>query len=337
MKTTDQDRVAVAAHCDGEAGYLALKLRDGTQISIPVNMLEGLKGDDDTDALAEVKITREGLGLHWPKLDIELSVSELLAKVFGAQEEATRAVKQVVKNKKKFQKCLGVRTTTDIFFKNIVDKWKNNRVVKGFRDRLLGEFLKKSPEFNNKFDLASKFGWPLMVTPQGRVVVLALTIASTAGAAFVKIRNARELDFIGVDLCSTIMPISLIIAAIDGSITDEERATIENCFVKKWGYNSVYIAQYMDTLEQRPNEYSVENPNESLVKKLIDDLCDCIEGNEGINSKRIQKSVIDILDRVALVVQHKQDEKKQQISFIDQMLTEKLESDSNTENQTNGE
>ena len=328
MKTTDQDRVAVAAHYDGEAGYLALKLRDGTQTSIPVNMLEELQGAD-ADELAEVEITREGLGLHWPRLDVDLSVSELLTRVFGAQEEATRAVKQVVKNKKKFQKCLGVRTTTDIFFKNIVDKWKNNRVVKGFRDRLLGAFLKKSPEFNNKFDLASKFGWPLMVTPQGRVVVLALTIASTAGAAFVKIRNARELDFIGVDLCSTIMPISLKIAAIDGSITDEERATIENCFVKKWGYNSVYIAQYMDTLEQRPNESSVE--------KLIEDLCDCIEGNEGINSKRIQKSVIDILDRVALVVQHKQDEKKQQISFIDQMLTEKLESDSNIENQTYGE
>ena len=341
MQTTDQDMAAVTARYDREAGYLVLKLRDGTQIGILVNILEELQGAD-ADALAEVEITREGLSLHWPKLDVELNISELLARVLGSQswtdcvdnlkagEEAAKTVKQVIKDKKKFQKCLGVRTTTDVFPENIADKWKNNKVIKGFKARVIDAILerlglisreeKKSSEFNKKLAIASQLGLQLVIK-QKKFVILALIIYAV-GRVFFNSLNASKLNLIGVKLFFMITPLSLKIAAIDGNIIDEERETLKNYFVGNCGYNPVYIDQYMETLEQRPNECSVE--------ELTKDLCNYIKDNEGINREIIRKSIIGILDNVALVIQHKKDEKKQQISFIDKMLTEKLGSDSNT-------
>ena len=54
------------------------------EIAFPPRLAEGL-ADASADELADIEISPAGLGLHWPKLDIDLYVPALLEGVFGSK------------------------------------------------------------------------------------------------------------------------------------------------------------------------------------------------------------------------------------------------------------
>jgi hypothetical protein len=54
------------------------------QFAFPVKLAEGL-AEAAPESLSEIEITPAGLGLHWPRLDVDLYVPALLQGVFGSK------------------------------------------------------------------------------------------------------------------------------------------------------------------------------------------------------------------------------------------------------------
>lgn len=76
-------RVA-AARYDQESDRIVIDLKNGATFIVPVAMLEGL-ADASPAELAEIEVTPSRAGLHWEKLDADLSVPALLKGVFGSK------------------------------------------------------------------------------------------------------------------------------------------------------------------------------------------------------------------------------------------------------------
>ncbi len=75
--------VAVAARY--RAGMIFVELSSGVEIRFPVRLAQGLDNGSPKD-LAEIRIEARGLGLHWPKLDVDLYVPSLLQGVLGTRK-----------------------------------------------------------------------------------------------------------------------------------------------------------------------------------------------------------------------------------------------------------
>jgi hypothetical protein len=75
---------AVAAHYDADRGRIVIDLNTGYSVSFPAARAQGLEHASPA-ALAEIKITPSGYGLHFPKLDADLWVPALLEGVFGSR------------------------------------------------------------------------------------------------------------------------------------------------------------------------------------------------------------------------------------------------------------
>lgn len=73
---------ATRARCDRKTGRVLVELTNGCRFAFPARRAEGLDGASE-DELAEVAILGLGLGLHWERLDVDLSVPRLLAGLFG--------------------------------------------------------------------------------------------------------------------------------------------------------------------------------------------------------------------------------------------------------------
>ncbi len=79
----DQPRAASARY-DASSGRVVVELTNGCGFLFPARAVQGLEEADD-DALAEVAILGLGIGLHWKRLDVDVSVPGLLAGLFGAK------------------------------------------------------------------------------------------------------------------------------------------------------------------------------------------------------------------------------------------------------------
>ena len=75
--------VAVAARY--RAGMILIELSSGVEVRFPVRLVEGLENGNPKD-LSEIKIEARGLGLHWPRLDVDLYVPSLLRGVLGTRK-----------------------------------------------------------------------------------------------------------------------------------------------------------------------------------------------------------------------------------------------------------
>ncbi len=73
---------AVQASYDAARDRIVVALSNGAEFSLPPALAQGLDSAD-AKALSGVEISPSGLGLHWPALDADLSVTGLLAGVFG--------------------------------------------------------------------------------------------------------------------------------------------------------------------------------------------------------------------------------------------------------------
>jgi len=80
---------AVFARYDRRAARIVVGLNTGVEVTFPPHLAEGLAGAAPSD-LAQIEISPAGLGLHWPTLDADIYVPELLQGVLGSQSWMAR-------------------------------------------------------------------------------------------------------------------------------------------------------------------------------------------------------------------------------------------------------
>jgi hypothetical protein len=79
----DEPRVTEVEYLAGpRLELLILKLSDGTRHVIPRENLEGLQGAT-SEQIAAVEVLGNGTGLHWPQLDIDYYMPNLLRHIYG--------------------------------------------------------------------------------------------------------------------------------------------------------------------------------------------------------------------------------------------------------------
>ena len=75
---------ARAARYDRRTGRVLVDLTNGCSFAFPARKAQGLERASDAD-LAQVEILGLGFGLHWERLDVDLSVPGLLVGLFGTK------------------------------------------------------------------------------------------------------------------------------------------------------------------------------------------------------------------------------------------------------------
>jgi hypothetical protein len=75
---------ARAARYDRKTGRIQVDLANGCSFAFPARKAQGLERASDQE-LAQIEILGLGLGLHWERLDVDLSVPGLLAGLFGTK------------------------------------------------------------------------------------------------------------------------------------------------------------------------------------------------------------------------------------------------------------
>lgn len=83
-RDAQKPRHAVAAHYDTIKKRVVVELDNGADFSFPPELAQGLAGAPKGH-LADIEISPLGTGLHWTKLDVDLTVDGLLVGVFGSK------------------------------------------------------------------------------------------------------------------------------------------------------------------------------------------------------------------------------------------------------------
>jgi hypothetical protein len=76
---------AQAARYDANSHRLIIELRSGVTVMVPCALIQGLS-DAPPNEIARVKIVARGEDLHWPALDVQISVPRLMAGIFGTRK-----------------------------------------------------------------------------------------------------------------------------------------------------------------------------------------------------------------------------------------------------------
>lgn len=78
---------AVRAHLDTTDRRIVIELTDGSVLRFPAEWVQGLAAAATVadEAVAEVEIIGQGIGLHWERLDADLRVQDVLAGRFGTR------------------------------------------------------------------------------------------------------------------------------------------------------------------------------------------------------------------------------------------------------------
>lgn len=75
---------AAAAEYDSREDRLNLRLKNGANLSLPLDLFEEFEGATP-EQKGDLEITPSGYGLHWESLDIDLSVPSIVKQVLGAK------------------------------------------------------------------------------------------------------------------------------------------------------------------------------------------------------------------------------------------------------------
>jgi hypothetical protein len=92
----EADRIeprASAVHYDANRGLVMIELRSGFAFGFPPERVHGLAGGSAKE-LAQVRISPSGDGLHWDALDIDASLTGLMADALNLKEWAPRFMGQ---------------------------------------------------------------------------------------------------------------------------------------------------------------------------------------------------------------------------------------------------
>ena len=74
--------LASAVRYDQPTGSVIIELNNGSTFAIPTRLMQGLRDASPRD-LKHVEIMGPGLAIEWPTLDMQFTISGLLAGVFG--------------------------------------------------------------------------------------------------------------------------------------------------------------------------------------------------------------------------------------------------------------
>ncbi len=85
---------AVAVRYDAVAKLVIIDLANGCIYAFPPENVQDLRGAD-TSALQTVEIDGLGFNLHWPALDVDLSVPALIAGIFGTKAWITQELARI--------------------------------------------------------------------------------------------------------------------------------------------------------------------------------------------------------------------------------------------------
>lgn len=80
---------AVSARYDRRRARVIVALNTGVELTFPTRLAEGLTAASPEN-LADIEISPAGLGLYWPRLDVDLYVPALLQGVFGSKRWMAR-------------------------------------------------------------------------------------------------------------------------------------------------------------------------------------------------------------------------------------------------------
>ena len=89
MMTVQDGGHAVSARYNRRSKRVIVALNTGVEVAFPSQLAEGL-ANASPDDLADIEVSPAGLGLHWPKLDADLSVPALLRGVLGSKSWTAR-------------------------------------------------------------------------------------------------------------------------------------------------------------------------------------------------------------------------------------------------------
>lgn len=78
-------QTAKSARYDARTRRLVVELHSGVSVAIPVRLIQQL-ASAAPDARCDIRIAGRGVALHWPRLDVDLGVRNLLAGIFGTRE-----------------------------------------------------------------------------------------------------------------------------------------------------------------------------------------------------------------------------------------------------------
>lgn len=76
--------LAVSADYDPRSKRLCIELASGVAVIVPITTVQGL-ADIAASKIKSVQIDGNGYGLHWPELDLDVSVPGLIAGCFGTR------------------------------------------------------------------------------------------------------------------------------------------------------------------------------------------------------------------------------------------------------------
>ncbi|MGB7085238.1 MAG: DUF2442 domain-containing protein [Phormidesmis sp.] len=80
----NSQRLAVAGYFDAESGKVVIQFENGAEFRFPSKLGQGLK-DASEAAISNIKISPSGLGIHWPNIDVGLSIPHLLEGIYGTK------------------------------------------------------------------------------------------------------------------------------------------------------------------------------------------------------------------------------------------------------------
>ena len=90
---------ASAVRYDAAARRIVISFATGTEMIVPIHLLEGLAGATDAE-IAEVELLGAGYGLHWETLDVDLTVPGLVMGIFGTAKWMAKIAGQTKSEKK---------------------------------------------------------------------------------------------------------------------------------------------------------------------------------------------------------------------------------------------
>ena len=80
-----EEPFAVSARYDRRIARIMVRLNTGIEIALTPHALQGLERTKPVD-IAEIEISPSGLGLHFPRIDVDLYLPALLEGVFGSRK-----------------------------------------------------------------------------------------------------------------------------------------------------------------------------------------------------------------------------------------------------------
>jgi hypothetical protein len=81
----EDEYAATRAYHDKRSGKVVVELESGWEIGFPPGAVQGLEGAKDND-LDRLELTPSRLGLHFPTLDVDLSIPALFHKQTGSKQ-----------------------------------------------------------------------------------------------------------------------------------------------------------------------------------------------------------------------------------------------------------